>query len=64
MSDLSTITTEELCTELFNRLDHALLVYIDVKDFVRMQHIGGLVNSIGLAEFARKRLYEVLTKGE
>ena len=60
MSDLSFATAEELIGELFKRTDMALVLHVDVKDFIQMSHRGRKVEVLGLAEYARRRLYDLL----
>ena len=60
MGDLTHATVDELFAEIQRRTDIAILVYVDVKDVVQMLRYGRKVACMGLAEYARRRLYDWL----
>lgn len=55
-------TTDELLTELATRMNLALFIYVDNKDFVQIFQRGYSVACIGLADYARKKIYNNLTE--
>lgn len=58
--DLEFVTTEELIAETLRRTDAGLIVWVSEHDRVEMRLCCRHVTAIGLAEFARRRLYDLL----
>lgn len=57
---LEFFTSDELLTELATRMNLALFIYVDNKDFVQIFRRGYSVACIGLADYARKKMYDNL----
>ncbi|MGD8453637.1 MAG: hypothetical protein PVJ57_17625 [Phycisphaerae bacterium] len=60
MDGLELVPTEELIAEILRRTDQGLVIWIDPHDRVEMRFHGRHVSAIGLAEYARRRIYEQL----
>ncbi len=62
--ELAFFTNDELLTELATRTELGLFLSVDHKGTVNMYRRGYSVACIGLADYARKRLYELLMDGD